>query len=340
VTPDACSIEAAHSARDPLGVVRGRVAVRSVVLALVLAALMATPAAAAVIHAPANGAAVQQDAALFFDWAWDADEYATTGIVFTHSSDPNDPVWTWQAGEPATDPGRRVVVTDGGYSFLSSHATVTFRAAQFAAGTWYWRLCNKSIDIEDDKCSLDAEIRALTVTPKPPSPACSDGIDNDLDGDTDMGDLTCDSESGTTEGPPPQCADGIDNDGDGMIDLSDKHCTRNTDRREGLDPMPRLGFDEARNYMRTALRRRFKAAYRHGYAKTLRGCTRRSRTRVKCRRVSWNIGDLGYDGWATIWLGRDSKGAVWWNYAYRITRTNWYCVDQRRKGCTKVYRVG
>jgi hypothetical protein len=47
---------------------------------------------------------------------------------------------------------------------------------------------------------------------------CSDGIDNDGDGYTDMSDPFCiGSEAGF-------CSDGIDNDGDANIDTSDSDC--------------------------------------------------------------------------------------------------------------------
>jgi hypothetical protein len=73
--------------------------------------------------------------------------------------------------------------------FLSSNATLRFTDSRFVSGTWFWRLCNKSIYGEDDKCVLDAEVRSLVLTPAPPPPACDDGIDNDLDG-TSIGSRT------------------------------------------------------------------------------------------------------------------------------------------------------
>jgi hypothetical protein len=295
---------------------------RNVPLAILLALLCATATAtatataqAAVIHQPAPGASVQQERPLFFDWAWDEDEYATTGIVFTHSADPTDPVWTWQAGQPATDPGRRVVVTDAGYSFLDSHATVTFRGSSFAAGQWYWRLCNESIYGEDDKCGLDAEIRPLTVTSAPPPPVdqCDDGVDNDGDGKSDYDDL-----------------DNIYGDLDS--------CDHVKPPTPVAKPLHKLTFAETKHLIRKALKRRFRGAYRAGYAKRISACERRSKTKVTCRRVFWVVGDASYAGRATIWPTR-KDGAPYWNSAYTIKRTNEYCLATGGHHCTKTYRV-
>jgi hypothetical protein len=192
---------------------------RTVLVALVLLAALASPASAAVIHEPADGVAVQQSGSLFFDWAWDSDEYWTDRIIFTQVADPNDPIWL--GGDK---PGK--VRYGGQYGFAESQATVTFSPQSFGPGTWYWRLCNKTIYGEDDKCYVDAEVRSLVVTP---GPACADGTDNDLDGKIDWPwDSTCTAATGTTEGAVPQCADGLDNDGDGLLDQADDQCSAAT----------------------------------------------------------------------------------------------------------------
>lgn len=73
-----------------------------------------------------------------------------------------------------------------------------------------------------------------------PTPQCSDGIDNDGDGNIDLADAGCSSSSDTFEGDEPtpaQCADGIDNDGDGNIDLADAGCSEASDDNEANDPV-------------------------------------------------------------------------------------------------------
>ena len=52
---------------------------------------------------------------------------------------------------------------------------------------------------------------------------CEDGLDNDLDGDTDLADSDCvvGGSGETPAAPKNNCADEIDNDGDGLTDLDD-----------------------------------------------------------------------------------------------------------------------
>jgi hypothetical protein len=59
----------------------------------------------------------------------------------------------------------------------------------------------------------------------PGDPTCSDGIDNDQDGDTDGEDSDC-VVAPEPEGPPGDetCSDGIDNDQDGQTDAEDSDC--------------------------------------------------------------------------------------------------------------------
>jgi hypothetical protein len=226
--------------------------------------------------------------------------------------------------------------------------------ARYSAQDYYWLY-------PGDPCGLDADNDGIACEwndgpgpgpqiPPEPVPACSDGIDNDGDGRTDLLDSACVTASGTSEGAPPappQCSDAQDNDGDGASDYPlDVECKRHSDGREAPDPFPTLASGTKR-YIRSALRQRFGAAYRHGYSKFIAQCNRVTRTRMKCRDVSWAIGDLDYVGWATIWFENDDDGDVTWNYAFRIKRTNYYCKDRKRaddpacdgKRCTRSYRV-
>jgi adhesin/invasin len=61
---------------------------------------------------------------------------------------------------------------------------------------------------------------------------CSDGADNDGDGDIDSNDLSCDSVLDNNEGLPAECSDTFDNDGDGKIDSADPDCTDANDNAE------------------------------------------------------------------------------------------------------------
>jgi hypothetical protein len=66
-------------------------------LVVAVVAALAAPAAAgaATIHTPADGLITQQGQPVYFDWAWDFDEYATASIVLTRSSDPASPLWQY-----------------------------------------------------------------------------------------------------------------------------------------------------------------------------------------------------------------------------------------------------
>jgi hypothetical protein len=108
-----------------------------------------------------------------------------------------------------------------------------------------------------------------------------------------------------------------------------------------------LGLSATQRHVRTALGRRFAGAYRYGSFKQIGQCGRLSRIRIKCSRVSWASGDIGYRGSVTIWYDNDDNGDVSWNYALKIKRTNYYCVVRKRAGdrayvgkrCTKTYQV-
>ncbi|MBP9850911.1 MAG: DUF11 domain-containing protein, partial [Candidatus Peribacteraceae bacterium] len=63
-------------------------------------------------------------------------------------------------------------------------------------------------------------------TPIDCAPQCSDGIDNDNDGATDLQDFSCQNNPNDTDetNPKAQCQDGLDNDGDGKTDIADPRC--------------------------------------------------------------------------------------------------------------------
>jgi hypothetical protein len=218
------------------------------------------------------------------------------------------------------------------------------------------RECNDGRDNDGDGAidyPNDTRCRSLSGISEGPrrKPECNDGRDNDGDGAIDYpNDAQCKSLSGTSEGPrpKPRCNDGRDNDGDGATDYpQDDQCKRSADRREAPDLLARLSVAATKRYIRTALRREFEQAYRFGSFKRIARCLRGSRTRMKCRLVSWGIGDLGYRGWVTIWYANDNGGDVRWEYALRIKRTNGYCVVRKRardpayegKRCTVIHRV-
>jgi hypothetical protein len=69
-------------------------------------------------------------------------------------------------------------------------------------------------------CKGDA---ACNVT-EPTEVSCTDGLDNDCDGNIDSNDSDCPGSCTPTENPEVSCSDGQDNDCDGDIDLDDTDC--------------------------------------------------------------------------------------------------------------------
>jgi hypothetical protein len=86
-------------------------------------------------------------------------------------------------------------------------------------------------DIEDPGCSTPDDDDESDGTSQ-----CQDGIDNDGDGATDIADFSCSSPQDNDEtNPKAQCQDGSDNDSDGAIDMNDFSCASNQDNDES-DP--------------------------------------------------------------------------------------------------------
>ena len=136
--------------------------IRKILIGVVaIGSLVLAPAASAEIHSPADGATFQATDTVYFDWAWGSDEYATSWIGVARSPDgPWSPLpekWLMDCSDGVCSP------------WFSSHAYIP--ASRIGVGTWWWRLCNKSIYGEDDKCALSTEgPRMLTITAPPPTP--------------------------------------------------------------------------------------------------------------------------------------------------------------------------
>ena len=82
------------------------------------------------------------------------------------------------------------------------------------------------IDLLDPDCRLDSDPAGTgeNFTDAPVLPSfCEAGLDNDLEGDTDLEDSDCvvGGNGETPAAPKNNCADGIDNDGDGDTDAAD-----------------------------------------------------------------------------------------------------------------------
>lgn len=75
-------------------------------------------------------------------------------------------------------------------------------------------------------------------------PQCADGLDNDGNGDADFpDDQGCSSYADDSEDGEPACGDGADNDGDGEVDSDDPGCSSATDTDENDIPACADGVD-------------------------------------------------------------------------------------------------
>ncbi|MBW2241310.1 MAG: hypothetical protein JRH01_04935 [Deltaproteobacteria bacterium] len=109
--------------------------------------------------------------------------------------------------------------------------------------------CSDGIDNDGDGNVDGADSGCLVADDFSEEPACNDGIDNDGDGLIDVADASCVSSNWPSE--DPQCDDGIDNDGDGFIDwdgagvaFSDPQCTFQWQGREkAIRPLCGLGAE-------------------------------------------------------------------------------------------------
>jgi hypothetical protein len=99
----------------------------------------------------------------------------------------------------------------------------------------------------------------------------------------------------------------------------------------------RLGSGEATRLMRNALARKPSLSFQAGYARRVKCNKRVSRDRVRCK-MSWNVGDLSFDGKGVIWFTYKG-GDTYWNYAYRIRKRNHYCLATGGSNCVETIVV-
>ena len=105
----------------------------------------------------------------------------------------------------------------------------------------------ESVVVDVTDCGVfSAEVAGLNIIEEPKTTTCDDGIDNDGDGWTDLGDPGCD---GSLEGDEDdglaggECNDGLDNDSDGAVDAEDSDCESAFDSAEGLPSDPACDDD-------------------------------------------------------------------------------------------------
>jgi hypothetical protein len=110
------------------------------------------------------------------------------------------------------------------------------------------------------------------------------------------------------------------------------------------DPEPKrprrlfVRFGQAEAWMRTALTRREVFQFRSGNSRSVRCRKRLSRDRLRCK-MSWSLGDeIHFRGRGSIWVTYRG-GAAQWNFSYRVTGVNEYCLRVGGSGCRKTWVV-
>ena len=133
--------------------------------------------------------------------------------------------------------GRRIYVTADISATPTDGATLNFRVPAYSdVGDVGYFVSSNNQKPASDITSGDTFV---VDSAAPATPLCSDSIDNDSDGVTDLIDPGCssptddDESDGTTE-----CQDGIDNDVDSLTDLADPGCLTNQDNDEFNEAPP------------------------------------------------------------------------------------------------------
>jgi hypothetical protein len=105
--------------------------------------------------------------------------------------------------------------------------------------------------------------------------------------------------------------------------------------------LPRLSISSAHRALSAALGHRFNGTFRHrDYHRFAFHCRHHGRTRVRCRDVSWAIGDTSFYGHATVRYRR-RHGRVQLRSAWRLHRLNEYCAQVRhRNRCIRRVKGG
>ena len=183
---------------------------------------------------------------------------------------PTHPIWTLAPHTPplSSETGCGVdlsllpgVVDLGGWSGSSSSVSYLDHGlgrVWFVESDWSWAPSEPSTTDDAGRLFMASMIRGVGTPRHPGVPACSDGVDNDLDGVTDLWDLGCQGQDDMSEAEPNtlpealtqlraldierlailrdmqvECHDGVDNDLNGLVDFPyDPGCEAMGDQTE------------------------------------------------------------------------------------------------------------
>jgi hypothetical protein len=112
----------------------------------------------AVPLAPVQNAKLEQNRIYKFTWQEKSPQWETTKILFSRSSNPNDPVWRGRPG-----PNLIVVSKWGDFPFEKGKAKILLASKRWGTGQWYWRVCDTNSPRK--ACKPDGAVASVTVAP-------------------------------------------------------------------------------------------------------------------------------------------------------------------------------
>lgn len=114
--------------------------------------------------------------------------------------------------------GYGLVQAKAALDFLNTPSCVPTEGSETSCSDGVDNDCDGDTDADDSDCTLSCTPTESSET------SCSDGVDNDCDGDTDADDSDCAPTCTPSEASETSCTDGQDNDCDGDIDGDDSDC--------------------------------------------------------------------------------------------------------------------
>ncbi len=169
-----------------------------------------------------------------FVMRWGTNRISTTGVVVADTQSLAMAFDTLGTGPSTADEANAVLGDSGGAVFWKDGSQWKLAGLMFVTSVYEGQPAQTSLytnlTVAGELSYYRGQIQSIISTP-----ACSDGLDDDLDGLVDHpADPGCDSPSDTSEQSPALvCDDGLDNDGDGLVDHpADPGCDSPSDTSE------------------------------------------------------------------------------------------------------------
>lgn len=149
-------------------------------------------------------------------------------VVTVHEKTTTTVTIKWQLGPETNIQNYRVYKQGAAFYTLSKDKT-QFTFENLQPNTTYPLGVAKINDCGLQSDTTTISVKTLTNEQEETETNCTDGVDNDLDGDIDCDDSDCAGNPACSVLPQEEdnCTDGIDNDGDSLIDCDDIDCAGN-----------------------------------------------------------------------------------------------------------------